>query len=275
MAHILLQILAIHWSTDPCNDILLDAELGDDALTDLLAKLTNVVFKANRIYRHRLLQVNYTTFDLQHESKAVHLHTDHHNIMLLLHTGIGIDGSSQYPLCYVWVWKIACINVIYTGPRLRDYQSWHIKFLWVWWFEVLKDHPSGWQYSAFDTVKFVPMAEGDTFGFMDPGNVLWACHLMLSFADGLLHSDGIAVSLYICDSNNWKCYYGNQCRLYSIGSIHNWLPTISFIDHAMIMRYYWSLGIRHTYSHVLRPEISEAYPNDSIENPGLVPGLGL
>ena len=194
-------------------------ELGDDdALADLPVKLTNIIFKANRIYQHRLLRINYTTYDLQCESDAVNPCTDHCDIMLLSCAGIGIDGSSQHPFCYAQVLGIFHANVIYTGPEFRDYQSWRIKFLWVWWFELSKDCPSGWQYSAFDTTRFVLMVEEDAFGFVNPDNVLWACHLIPSFADGLLHPDGITASLCAHDSGDWKRYYINQCGLYSAGS---------------------------------------------------------
>jgi hypothetical protein len=40
---------------DPADDVSLNVELGDDALADLPGRLTDVVLKGNRIYRHRLL----------------------------------------------------------------------------------------------------------------------------------------------------------------------------------------------------------------------------
>jgi len=37
---------------------------------------------------------------------------------------------------------------------------------------------------ALDTVRFVPMADEDVFGFVDPADVLRGCHVIPSFADG-------------------------------------------------------------------------------------------
>lgn len=133
-----------------------------------------------------------------------------HHVTVL--SRLGLDGSSQHPFCYAWVLGIFHANVIYTGPRSKDYQSWHIEFLWVQWFEVLEDCPSGWQYSALDSARFVLMVEGDAFGFVDLVDLLWACHLTPSFADGMLHSDGITASSCTCDSDDWKRYYINQYR---------------------------------------------------------------
>jgi hypothetical protein len=214
--HILPRILAIHRGTDPFHysDVSLNVELGNDALTDSPAKLTDVIFKSNIIYCHRLFRVNYTTYDLQRKSDAVNPHTDHRDVMLLSCS----DGSSQHPFCYARVWGIFHANSIYTGPELRDYQSRCIKFLWVWWFEVLEDRPSGWQHLAFDTARFVPMVEDDAFGFVDPADVLQDCHIIPSFADGMLHPDGITTSLCARDSGDWKCYYVNRYELCVAGT---------------------------------------------------------
>jgi hypothetical protein len=63
--------------------------------------------------------------------------------MLLSHSGL--DGSPQHPFAMLEFWEFSMLmSHTYTGPRLRDYQSQHIEFLWVWWFEVLKDRPLGW-----------------------------------------------------------------------------------------------------------------------------------
>lgn len=123
-----------------------------------------------------------------------------------------LDGS-QHPFCYARVLGIFHANVMYTGPGSRDYQSRRVEFLWVRWFEVSEDRPSGWQHSALDTASFVPMAEEDAFGFVDPADVLRACHLPPSFADGMSHPDGIAASSCARDSGDWKRYYINRCGL--------------------------------------------------------------
>lgn len=161
---------------------------------------------------------------------------------------------------------------------LRDYQTWCIEFLWVQWFEVLEDHPSGWQHLAFDTARFVLMVEDNTFGFMHPADVLWACHIIPSFTDGMVHPDGIATSSCACDSGDWKHYYVNWCKVCVAGTrVHGWLPLISFLDCDMIMRYHCGLSIGHTYSHAFRPETPEAYPTtcDNINSLSHVPGISI
>ena len=74
-------------------------------------------------------------------------------------------------------------NIIYTGPGSKNFLSHRIEFLWVRWFEIIQEC-LGWEQRALDTVKFLPMADEDAFGFVDPANVLRACHMIPSFADG-------------------------------------------------------------------------------------------
>ena len=209
-AHILPRIAAIHQETNP------RAALDSAALNLLqvsnetipqspILQLTHVLFKGNKIYRHRLLRINYTTYDLQREFDAINPRTDHRDIMLLSSS----DGNC-HPFCYARVLGIFHANVIYTGPGYKDFQSRRIEFLWVRWFEVIQDHSPLWEQQALDIVRFLPMADKDAFGFVDPANVLRGCHIIPAFADGRLHPDGVALSRSATDSDDWKRYYINR-----------------------------------------------------------------
>ncbi|KAG1737959.1 hypothetical protein EDB19DRAFT_1909404 [Suillus lakei] len=76
------------------------------------------------------------------------------------------------------------------------------------------------------------MAEPDTFGFVDPDDVLRCCHVIPQFTQGLWHLDGRGVSHCAQDKLDWKFYYIN-----------------CFVDCDMFMRYQWGLGVGHTYMH--------------------------
>ena len=169
-----------------------------------LSQLNHVLFKGNKMYRHRLLRINYTTYDLQRESDSVNPHTDHRDIMLLSNS----DGK-DHPFSYARVLGIFHANIIYTRPGSKDFLSRRIKFLWVRWFEIIQDC-LGWEEHVPDTIKFLPMADEDAFGFVDPVNVLRACHVIPSFADGRLHPDGIAMSHCANDSDDWRQYHINR-----------------------------------------------------------------
>ena len=165
----------------------------------------DVVFKGNRFYSHFLLQINYTTYDLRHETDTVNPCTDHHDIMLLAEDG----GKSSHPFCYARVLGIYHTNIIFTGPESKDYQSRRLEFLWVRWFELLAA-PAGWDQCSLDKGRFIPMHREDAFGFVDPADILRCCHLIPAFADGKQHPDGITLSQNSCDADDWKYYHVNR-----------------------------------------------------------------
>ena len=176
-----------------------------DGANVLDADSSQVVLKDERIYRHNLFRLNYTTYDVRRAQETVNPRTDHRDIMLLSRQ------PSIHPFCYARVLGIYHANVIYIGPGLRDYQSRRIEFLWVRWYEVL-DRPTGWDHTALDSVKFPPMAEADAFGFIDPADVIRCCHIIPAFMDGQVHQDGIALSRNARDGTDWKRYYVNRCN---------------------------------------------------------------
>lgn len=68
--------MAIHHELNPqaslnSTTINLFDDLGNLVLQDHLLQLNHVLFKGNRIYRHRLFCINYTTYDLQRESDCI------------------------------------------------------------------------------------------------------------------------------------------------------------------------------------------------------------
>ena len=202
-AHILPRIAAIHHAAIP--PARLDSaifNISDDCNGDL-SQLNHVLFKGNKIYRHRLLRINYTTYDLQREFDSINPRTDHRDIMLLANS-----HGDGHPFSYARVLGIFHANIVYTGPGSKDFQSRRIEFLWVRWFDVMQNC-SAWEQHALDTVRFVPMADEDAFGFVDPADVLRGCHVIPSFADGRLHPDGIVMSRGADGSDDWKQYYIN------------------------------------------------------------------
>ncbi|KAF9238707.1 hypothetical protein BU15DRAFT_47505 [Melanogaster broomeanus] len=170
--------------------------------------LNNVLFKGNRIYSHPLLQVNYTTYNLRCESDTVNPCINHRDIMLLAPT----DRSTCHPFCYTRVLGIFHANVVFVGSESSDYQSRHLEFLWVRWFELVEAPAGGRDDYSLDKGKFMPMDLPDAYGFVDPVDVLRCCQLIPAFADRRLRPDGSAVSQSAAsgDGNDWKYYYINR-----------------------------------------------------------------
>ena len=167
-----------------------------------LSVLSQVVVQRGRIYQHHLFRVNYTTYDVRRAQDTINPRTNHRDIMLLA------SSESAHPFLYARVLGIFHANVIYTGQGAKDYLPRRVEFLWVRWFEAV-DVPAGWEHAALDSLRFVPMTQDDAYGFVDPTDVIRACHLIPVFSKGRIHPNGV-VSRSERDEADWKNYYVNR-----------------------------------------------------------------
>jgi hypothetical protein len=117
------------------------------------------------------------------------------------------DSSNLHPFLYARALGAYHANVIYTGPGMCDYEPRRFDFLWVRWFEVVKPASSGWEASKLDSVRFPPLCEEASFGFVDPKDVLRGCHVIPAFAKGRHHRSGVGVSRCAKDGNDYKLYF--------------------------------------------------------------------
>jgi hypothetical protein len=87
------------------------------------------------------------------------------------------------------------------------YESHRVEFLFVRWYESVQNH--SWDAHTLGRVKFLPLESQNAFGFVDPGVVLRACHIIPAFSRGQRNpNDGI--SPLAGDKNDWHEYYINR-----------------------------------------------------------------
>jgi hypothetical protein len=165
-----------------------------------------VFFKKDCIYHHRLLRFHFTTYDVRRGTDIVNAGTSRCTVMLLADHADDSAGSSQRFL-YARILGAYHVNVVYTGPGMRDYEARRFDFLWVRWFEVVEPASSGWGNSTLDSVRFPPMHHNNSFGFVDPADVLRGCHILPAFAKGKRQANGVSVSRCAKDGKDYKLYY--------------------------------------------------------------------
>ena len=138
----------------------------------------SIILKSNHMYPHKLLCVNYMTYDVRCSQDVINSTNSHHNIMLLADFDPGNRPTNE-----VKFFKYACVlgtfhvNIIYVGPGSVGLQSQQIKFLWVQWYEVIGNGNSGWGHSKLDQLRFPPTTQNEAFGFVDPSDVIRGCLL--------------------------------------------------------------------------------------------------
>lgn len=174
-----------------------------------------VFFKSDCIYRHKILRFNFTTYAVRRRTDIVNPGTSRHNVMLLADSANG-STSNSHPFLYARVLGAYHANVIYSGPGMQDYKARHFDFLWVRWYEVVDPGSSGWSNSTLDSVRFPPLHDNESFGFVDPKDVLRGCHIIPAFSAGKRPENRIDVSRCAKDSKDYKRYYigryAQQCH---------------------------------------------------------------
>jgi hypothetical protein len=182
------------------------AELPDP---DVDVDVNLIFFKNDLVYKHNVLRINYTTYDVRRAQDSINPHTEHRDIMLLA-------NGSQHQYRYARVLGIYHTNVIYTGRGRGgkvDHHSQRMEFLWVRWFETVGDKTvqQGWQEGMLDELKFHRITSEDAFGFVDPGDILRGCHLIPRFLLGKSRGEE-ARPRSICaqEHKDWRSYYANR-----------------------------------------------------------------
>ncbi|KAG1827580.1 uncharacterized protein BJ212DRAFT_1474739 [Suillus subaureus] len=143
--------------------------------------------------------------------------TSHCNIMVL--SSSSESGHYHYA-------KVLGIHHVNTVVVRGSYQTPHrMEFLFVHWYEAADADSCR---TALDCICFSLLDSEDTFGFLNPADVLRASHIIPHFSKGLRHTDGRGLSGMARDKGNWQEY---------------------FINWDMLMHFHFGLGVGHVYSH--------------------------
>ncbi|KAF8546525.1 hypothetical protein OG21DRAFT_1479665 [Imleria badia] len=145
------------------------------------AQRNGLVFIHNRIYRHKVLRINYTTYDLRWEQDSINPRT-HANIMVLSHKDDSNDNA--YPYWYARVIGVFHVKVRYRGSEMQDQAPKHFDVLWVRWFTRHMHIKSGWAVRRLPCIGFFPQDEPEGFGFINPNDVIQGIHLIPAFCYG-------------------------------------------------------------------------------------------
>ena len=94
------------------------------------------------------------------------------------------DGMPEHPYWYTQIIGIFHTQVLHMGPKSRTSEPQCMEFLWVRWFVLNQEQPSGWHAKCLHRVGFVDGEDETAFGFLDPEQVIRAVHLMPAFHHG-------------------------------------------------------------------------------------------
>jgi len=134
-----------------------------------------ITFVGDRIYKHDVLRVNYTTYDLRHGQDSINIRT-HPYIMTLGHEDE--EGETTWhPYWYAKVIGIFHINVRRSGRMETE----RMEFLWVHWFGRDLDHKGSFETRRLHHIGLTDSEDPTSYGFLNPDDVLRSVHLIAAF----------------------------------------------------------------------------------------------
>ena len=207
-----------------------------------------VLFKDSRIFQHKVLRVNYTTYDVRRDQDIFNPGGDHRDLIMLATPGSDDELETRHRFCYARLISVYHANIHFIGPGSKDYLPRRFDFVHVRWFDLVTSVENR---TRLDMLQFVPMNDVNAFDFVDPADILRGCHLIPAFAKGRSHPDRTSFSSIARDGDDWKFYYVNRYKCFQIFDMIYLLMMVQrFVDRDMVLRYHWGLGVGHTYSHV-------------------------
>ena len=168
-----------------------------------------ITFIGNRIYKHNVLHINYTTYDLRCAQDSINVCT-HPYIMTLGHEDEE-EETKYHPYWYAKVLGIFHVNM----RRLGHMETKRMEFLWVHWFGHNLDYEGSFETYQLHRIGLTDSEDPTSYRFLNPDDVLWSVHLIATFSpnerkqeaqdsndlDGdMLFTEFYYVSMYvICD----------------------------------------------------------------------------
>ena len=141
----------------------------------------------DRIYFHKALRINYTTYDMRRAQDSLN---PRHQADVMIIAPLEDDGDSQanaHPYWYARILGIFHVNVKHTGVLSTSKHPQRMDVLWICWFGRDTSEPGGFKTRRLHRLGFVDCEDPNSFGFLDPAQVLRASHLIPGFAHGKTH----------------------------------------------------------------------------------------
>ena len=152
-----------------------------------------VLSKDSRIFQHKVLCVNYTTYNVCCNQDIFNPGGDLRDLIMLATPGSDKESETWHRFCYAQLIGVYHANIHFIGPGSKDYLPRRFDLVHVRWFDLVS-LTSVENCTRLDMLQFVPMNDANAFDFVDPADILRGCHLIPAFAKGRSHPDHMSFS---------------------------------------------------------------------------------
>lgn len=185
-------------------------------------ELAKINIHQGRMYRHKTVRINYTSYDVLRQQDVLNPSTPHCFIMLPVESE---PESDTHPFVYAKVLGVYHARIRYAGrlPQRMD-------FVHVRWLYYDLERPGGWDHMRLDRLAYLECRTDedilDSFDFVDPSLIIRATHLIPDFQSGTTKELLTLNALHVQDDpefGDWKGHYVNRYvfELFSGSAIFN------------------------------------------------------
>ncbi|KAG6812796.1 hypothetical protein H0H92_000428 [Tricholoma furcatifolium] len=167
---------------DHCLAQILNDDYDGDILKYSAVERSRIHIVNNKLYRHKRIRVNYTTYDCQRSQDTLNPRT-HANAMVLSREDDD-SGLQPFPYWFCRILGILHLLVQYISPDLVVQDPQQIEVLWVRWYGRDGDASGGWKSRRLHKIGFVDSEDDAAFGFLDPARIIRGVHIIPSFCNG-------------------------------------------------------------------------------------------
>lgn len=161
-----------------------------------------IVFENDRLYKHKVIQLNYTTYDLRREQDSLNPNSQA-DIYVLSHDDDGL------PYWYARLLGVFHAKVYDLAERaVKQSTPVEMQFAYVRWYR-LERTPWGFAAKRQPRVRFLDAEDPEAFGFINPKDIVRAAHIVPAFAYGKTYEylPGETIARAPGDQEDWKFYY--------------------------------------------------------------------
>ncbi|KAG5652335.1 hypothetical protein H0H81_005403 [Sphagnurus paluster] len=167
---------------------------------------TEIHIVNDRFYRHKVMRVNYTGYNVQRGQDLINSR-NHADIITLAPEGETYDNG-DHPFQYSRVIRIFHVDFIHDIPGTRQIPI-SKQVLWMQWFQYDKSYCASFQRHRLHCIHFIPSHDPNAFGFLDPDEVVRGSHLIPAFHHGPTdeYLKGTSVAREEDELNDWKYFH--------------------------------------------------------------------
>lgn len=169
-----------------------DKEFSDDEREQL-------IIHNNLIYRHSLLRVNYTTYNVQRDQDVISPRIPSRSFVMM---PAADDDDDDY--WYAKVLGIYHVRVIHPPTGGNTPQT--LQFLWIRWLGSEPGYGGGLKKARLPRVGYIQQGPG-AFGFLDPANIIRGALLIPAFSFGITNQLLPLSGYWDTKEGDWESYY--------------------------------------------------------------------